>query len=161
MPATLAQLRAAIKAKVVAVANMGQVHDYERFVKEPSKLAQLYKSSAQTGDRIYGWHIRRTQTVERLTDVGRNYEDHAWRLRGFMSLDDADATEKKFDDQIELMRDAFRADLTLGGLCDTHFKEANGNVAGLQLEESEPVLFCGVLCHAAKLGLVTRVYTNT
>lgn len=161
MTATVEQLRAAIKAKLSGVAAMGQVHDYERFFKDPSKMLTLYKSSAQTGDRIYGWNIRRVATPELLVSTGRNYRDVAWRLRGFMSIDDADASEKKFDVQIEAICDAFRADQTLGGLCDTQFQEENGNQAGVQVEESEPVLFCGVLCHGARLGLITRVYTNT
>lgn len=161
MTASVETLRAAIKAKLLAVADIGQVHDYERYLKDQSKLASLYASTAQVGNRIYGWYLRRVRTAEQLVDAGRNYEDHFWRLRGFMSLDDGDASEKKFDIQIEAIRDAFRADLTLGGICETHFKEANGEQAGLQLEESEPVLFAGVLCHSARLGLITRVYTNT
>ena len=140
---------------------MGQVHDYERYLKDQSALAALYASTAQTGNRIYGWYLRRVRTVEQLVSTGRDYQDHHWRLRGFMGLDDADASEKKFDVQIEAIRDAFRADPTLGNICDTQFIEANGNQAGPQLEESEPVLFCGVLCHGARLGLITRVYTNT
>jgi len=161
LTATVEQLREAIRAKVAGVAAIGQVHDYERYLKDQSKLRSLYLSSAQTGDRIYGWHIRRVRTFETLIDTGRNYTDHFWRLRGFMSIEDADGTEKKFDIQIEAIRAAFRADPTLGQICDTHFQEANANQGGVQLDESEPVLFCGVLCHAARLSLVTRVYTNT
>jgi len=161
MTATVEELRAAIKAKVAGVAGIGQVHDYERYLKDQSKLAALYQSSAQAGARLYGWHIRRVRTFETLIDTGRNYADHFWRMRGFMSIEDADATEKKFDVQIEAIRAAFRADPTLANICDTHFQEANANQGGVQLEESEPVLFCGVLCHAARLSLITRVYTNT
>jgi hypothetical protein len=161
MTASVADLRAAIKAKIVAVASMGTVHDYERYLKDQSKLASLYVNTAQSGSRVYGWNIRRVKTIELLADTGRNFVDILWRIRGYMSIEDAEETEKKFDTQIELMRDAFRADPSLGSLCETTFKEANGNQAGLQLEESEPVLFCGVLCHAARLSLVTRVYTNT
>lgn len=159
---TVEQLRAAIKAKLQAVASMGQVHDYERYVKEQSRLLALYKSANQSGDRIYGWHFRRVRTTELLISTGRNYQDHSWRFRGFMSMEDGDATEKKFDIQIELIRDAFRADPRLGFTdVDTEFLEANAGQGNIQLEESEPVMFCGVLCHFARLSLVTRVYTNT
>lgn len=155
-------LRAAIKAKFLTVSGIGaNVYDYERFLKDQSKLATLYKTSAQGADRIYGWNIRRTRTVEQLVSTGRNFQDHYWRMRGYMSLDDGDATEKLFDVQIEAIRAAFRADPTIGGLCDTQFNEQNAGQGGVQLEESEPVLFCGVLCHGARLGLITRVYTNT
>lgn len=158
---TLAQLRAAIKAKIEGVAGMGEVHGFQRYLKDQSKLALLYASSAQEGRRIYGWYLTRLRTAELLVDVGRNYRDVFWRVRGFMSLEDSSETEILFDNQVEAMCDAFRADPGLGGICETTFKEANGNQAGLQLELQEPVLFCGVLCHGATLGLVTRVYTNT
>lgn len=163
MPATtVEQLRTAIKAKIESVANIGLVHDYERYLKESSKLLTLYSTTLQTGTRIYGWHFRRVRTVEQLVSTGRNYTDHYWRMRGFMGLDDTDATEKKFDVQIELIRDAFRAAPNLGFTdVDTHFAEANANQGGVNVEESEPVLFCGVLCHAARMALITRVYTNT
>lgn len=158
---TVVQLRAAILAKVQGVSGMGRVHDYQRFHKDASKLADLYYTSAQAGRRLYGWHIRRVGTTELLVDTGRNFRDVRWALRGFMSLDDAGETEKLFDDQVEAICDAFRADSRLGGICETQFREANGNQAGIQVDELEPVMFCGVLCHGAKLGLVTRLYTNT
>ena len=161
MTASVETLRAAIKAKIVAVASIGTVHDYERYLKDQSRLATLYVNTAQTGSRVYGWNIRRVRTVEQLVSTGRNYQDHYWRIRGYMSLEDADGTEKLFDIQIEAIRDAFRADPTLGNICDTHFNEQNAGQGGVQLEEHEPVLFCGVLCHGARLGLITRVYTNT
>lgn len=160
MTASVETLRAAIKAKFVAVSGMGTVHDYERYLKDQSKLASLYVNAAQ-GTRVYGWNIRRPRTVEMLVSTGRNFQDHYWRMRGYMSLDDGDGSEKLFDIQIEAIRDAFRSDPTLGGVCDTQFNEQNAGQGGVQVEEHEPVLFCGVLCHAARLSLITRVYTNT
>ena len=37
-------------------------------------------------------------------------------------------------------------------------KGASGQVAGLQVADSGPVLFAGVLCHAARLVLQTRFF---
>lgn len=158
MTASVQQLRDAIAAKIASVTNVGKVHPYERYAKSPSALATLYVSSAQGGNRILGWYVRRVSTREILIDTGRNYMDHGWRVRGFMSLEDADETEEKFDTLIEAIRTAFRADPSLGGLCETYFNEAGANQAGVQLEEHAPVLFAGVLCHSARLSLTTRVY---
>jgi hypothetical protein len=156
----LAPVRAAIKAKIAGVASMGQVHDYERYAKDQSALKNLYKSAAQTGERIYGWFVSRRATREWFVDTGRWVADVDWKMHGLMSLDDADASEKKLDVQVELIRDAFRHDDTLGGAVAT-LCVANGNepgLSGVQVDEIGPVLFAGVLCHRARLALTTRIY---
>lgn len=152
MPApTLDEIRAAIVAKIATVAGSGKVHDYERFTAVESKLLELYKS----GKRIHGYHVRRVRTLEQQSAVGRYVVTNAWHVRGFMSLDDADATEKLFDIEIEKIRDAFRADETLGfaGLSTIDDEQA-----GVQVLESGPVMFAGVLSHAARLALTTTHY---
>jgi len=145
---TLNQIRAAIKAKIESVAGTGLVHDYERFLKEQSRLQTLYKSGA----RIHGYHIRRTRTREVQAAIGRYVVDHHWQIRGFLSIEDADATEKLFDTEIEQVRDAFRLDDTLGGVVATTIDDEQ---AGIQVSESGPVMFCDVLCHSARLALTT------
>lgn len=149
MPApTLNQIRDALKLKVESVSGTGKVHDYERFSKEPSKLLELYKSNR----RFHGYHVRRVSTREVQAAVGRYVVSHGWQLRGFMGIDDADATEKLFDTEIEQIRDALRDDDTLGGLIATMITD---DQAGAQVIESGPVMFCDVLSHSARLALTT------
>lgn len=155
----LAPVRAAIKATIAAVANMGSVHDYERFADKASGLQAQYKNAAQGGSRIYGWFVSRLRTGEVYEDIGRWIADVDWRIGGYMSLDDTDETEKKFDVQIELIRDAFRANDSLGlGAGYTLVIPSRGNQVGAQLELLDHVMFCGVLSHRAQLGLTTRIY---
>jgi len=73
-----------------------------------------------------------------------------------MSLDDADSTELTFDTLIESIRDAFRDDDSLGGLIFSTVIDNKSNQAGVQVDETAPVLFAGVLCHSARLSLTTR-----
>ncbi len=153
----LAPVRAAIKAKIETVAGVGLVHDRERYAKDQSALAALYKTAAQTGNRLYGWFISRVATRERFIDLARWVADVDWKIHGYMSLDDADATEKKLDVQIELMRDKFRDDDSLGGAVFSLIDEHQENKVGLQVEEIGPVLFAGVLCHRARLSLTTKI----
>jgi hypothetical protein len=77
-----------------------------------------------------------------------------WRISGFLSLDDANQSEIVFDNLVEAVCDAFRADETLGGLIAGTVMD-NPNVAGIQVEDSGPVMFAGVLCHSARLVLYT------
>lgn len=150
---TLDEIRTAIKAKMDAVSGVGQVHGYERYAKEASKFSVFYKD--ETTERILGWHVRRISTRELFVDTGRWTIFHGWRIRGYMSLDDADATEQLFDMKIEELRDAFRDDDDLGGLAYSCI-DPQSSQAGLQLLDHSPVLLAGVLCHKAELALTTQ-----
>lgn len=149
--ATLAQIRAAIAAKLDAVPGMGRVHDHQPYLKTEQRLKELY----QAGDHLNGWFVRRIGTRETSPFVGRAIEHHRWLIQGFMAFDGTGSSELAFDDQVEAIRDAFRADETLGGLVAS---TASQDAAGVQVEDSLPVMFCGVLCHSARLILVTETY---
>lgn len=148
--ATQQQIRDAIKAKIITVANVGTVHTYERYAANLATLKALYL----TGTRLLGWHIRLQRTQRSSEMRGRVAIVHTWLVRGFMSMDDADTTELTFDALVEALQNAFAADETLGGVVSQSVLE-DGSVAGLQRDDSGPVMFCGVLCHSAKLRLPT------
>lgn len=148
---SLAQIRTAIVAKLGTVPNIGCVHDHQPYVKSEAKLRELYVTSGQ----LLGWHVRRVATRETAPFTGRTIERHRWVIQGFMAFDDTGASELAFDDLVEAIRAAFRADETLGGLVSG---TADEDAAGLQVEDSLPVLFCAVLCHSARLVLITETY---
>jgi hypothetical protein len=148
---TANDIRAAIKARLEAVADIGLVHDYERYAAEQSRFRQLYGA----GGRILGWNISRVAARETFVDTGRWSVLTSWRIKGYMSLDDADQSEKLFDARIDAIRDAFRADDELGGAVLTSIRPDNSE-SGIQVLDQRPVLFAGVLCHHALLGLTTQ-----
>jgi hypothetical protein len=152
---TIDQIRTKIAEKIFQLDHSVAVHEYERYAKALSDLVAMYKSGDAASPRLHGWHIRNIATREKREGVGRWTIWHTWRMRGFMSLDDADATEKLFDAYIESIQVTFRDDETLGGLvfnCDAPGAETTG----VQKLEARPVLFAGVLCHSAELGLTTQ-----
>lgn len=150
---SLATIRAAIEAELAGVAGIGAVHDYERYAKTNNELAALYTS----GDRLHGWHFYREATAEEDLNNGEVRRLHRWKIRGFMSLDDADATGIVFDNLVDAIATAFRVNPTLGGVC-----LANKNLdqefgpSGIQVESITPVMFANVLCHRAELSLITE-----
>lgn len=150
---TLTQIRDAIQGVLAGVPGIGPVHKFERYLKREAELQALYVS----GGQLKGWLIRRLSTREQALAVGRTVVTHRWQIRGYRAIDDATQSELAFDDTIEAIRDAFRADETLGGLVKGLEESAGqgGDVAGVQLADSGPVLFAGVLCHAARLSLTT------
>lgn len=153
--AALETIRAAIVAKAAMVPNIGRVHEYQRYDTQASGLQGLYRASVGGVEQLRGWFVTRKATQELGPYRGRTVVIHQWELRGYLGLSDALATEKTMDALIEALRDAFRSDETLGGVVDSTVLDDG---AGLQLEEQQPVLFAGVLCHMARLTLRTRHY---
>lgn len=151
---TVADIREKIRLKLAAVASIGKVHDYERYSARDADFVTLYKDV--TSGRIRGWNFYREATREVDLDNGQVRRLHTWRITGFMSIDDADATGKIFDDLVEAVATAFRTDRTLGGTVDD-IKDMNqqDGESGIQVDAIEPVMFAGVLCHRARGRLIT------
>lgn len=139
-------IRAAIIAKLQAVAGIGQVYAFERYAKDDAAFRALYA----TGDRLLGWHVRR---VARREDADNNEVMTDWEIRGFMGMEDASETELLFDSLIDGIHDAWRADPTLGRVL--LFPKDTASVVP-DLADAGPVMFAGVLCHSARLKLTTR-----
>lgn len=158
---TLAPVRAALKAKLAAVPQIGHVHDYERYLREEGKFRELFEFDLADGSKqLRGWWLRRTHSQELAIAMSRSVDVHTWQIRGYMALNDAAASELVFEGLIEAFRDAVRADPTLGGVCEPDPGEQGGQAAPQLIEVADvgAVRFCGVLCHSAVLQLRTWSY---
>ncbi|MCC7487625.1 MAG: hypothetical protein IT529_21835 [Burkholderiales bacterium] len=156
---TLAAIRAGIAARIVAATGLdsGLVHEFERYAKTQEKLRQLYVGTGANA-RLHGYHVRRVTTQEIYVDVNRWRIVHEWRVRGYMAIDDEDASETLLDDEIEAIRDALRANPVIAGsgseTAECTFDEEEES--GLQVIDSGPVMFAGVLAHQVVGRLRTR-----
>lgn len=142
-------VRAAIVAQLNAIDGIGRVHAYQRYAADMGKMAELYK--AEDG-QLRGWLVRRGTVAEKKAG-SKHIETVRWTLQGFMALADANQTELLFDSLVDTIREQFRDNRTLGIAGLTTIGE---DAAGVQVDESEPVLFANVLCHSAKLSLTTE-----
>jgi len=142
-------IRTAICNRLKSVAGIGQVFDYERYAKTESAFKAMYAA----GERLLGWHVRR---VARKEDDHFNKVATTWEIRGFMAIDDQAGSELEFDDLIDGISDAWRLDPTLGELV----AYPHDYPVTPELVDSSPVMFSGVLCHSAKLRLVTKHYID-
>ena len=151
--ADLATIRAAIKNKMLTVPDIGVVHDYERYAKRESEFRTLFELNGE----ILGWFFYRDNTAELDGDTGEVRRLHEWQFFGFKGLSDNNASAKSFQDLVEVLASAFRADPTLGGVIEENKNtdQAFGPV-GLQIDAIETVMFASVLCHRARLRLVTE-----
>lgn len=153
---TVATHRAAIKALIESVADAGVVHDHEPYGRTEVDFRRLYAwADASGATQVRGWYVQRTRTVETVAGTGRTINVHTWRVRLFMSLDGDGATELVFDDLVEAVRLAYRADVTLGGAVQPG---PLGQQSGFQVTDSGAAYLAGVLCHAATLSLATYEY---
>jgi hypothetical protein len=148
----VADIRAAIVATMQSVPEIGVVHNHERYIKDMTGLRAMY-ITPEFGMR--GWFVRRHQVVETDRIQPRSIEYLRWRIQGVMAINDEQASELVFDDLIEQLRDAFRANDTLNGTV-AQCALAGGKDAGLQLDDSGPVSFASVVCHGARASLITQ-----
>lgn len=154
---SVADVRAAIVAKLNSVSGIGVVHSYERYASDLAKLKALYCPTGET--TVRGWYVRRLATLETGNIQSNTVEQIRWRIQGVMALDDDAASELTFDAFIEAIRDAFSQDESLGGVVDQCSEPGNDNGEScIQLDDAGPVMFGGVLCHGARLRLTTVRY---
>lgn len=154
---TLATIRAAIKAKLLTVANIGQVHDYERFAATQTAFLALYQTGVAPNARILGWWFDLASERRIEVETGLLRVVRTWQFVGFCGLEDADATAKIIQDLAQAIVIAFCADRQLGGtVIDQRDLDANNATVGPQFEGAQLVMFAGASCHRATLRLTTE-----
>jgi len=140
-------IRDAIVAKLASIEGIGKVNAYQRYADEMRDLEAMYV----TDGVLLGWFVSRGQ-IREWQEGQKHMEATTWRITGFRAIVDAIQSELLFDALIDRMRLDFRDDITLGL---TNLTTIHKDQTGLQLDDSGPVMFAGVLCHCAKLSLVT------
>ncbi len=166
-------VRAWIVETLRGLDGIGRVHDHERYAARDPALRTFYVREREDGARLLGWFVRRVSRAdERIGRAGTWRVVTRWTIRGYMALNDIDdacegdagkgeavASEIAFDALIDAMTGAFRAAVR-DAECRKLLAHAAGgeSAGGVRLEESGPVMFAGVLCHAATLALTTTHY---
>lgn len=134
--------RAGIYNTLAAVTDIGMVYDYERWAADWNKFIDFFKTTIGGIDQIRGWEISQKAPVnEDRTSIKRR----TYAIKGYMSVNDALATEKTFAALIDAIAAKFRESQTLDGTVKGH--------DFIQVEMIEPRMFGGVLCHCAELTL--------
>lgn len=145
---TVTEIRSAIAAKLQTVPGIGTVHAFERYAEQSPKFKELFVVDG----KVKGWIVRRVSWRREPFSNERRMVITRWQIRGYASLIDAEQSELAFDLVLDAIAAAFDADETLGDLL---YATDADNLAGLQLEDSGPVLLANVLCHSARLALTT------
>lgn len=155
---TLAAHRAALKALLLTVPDVGVVHDIEPYARSEADFRACYLFTPAAGSaHVRGWFIRRTATREAELSLNTVLNTHSWSITGMLALDFAARSEDTFDGLVEAIRHAYRANPTLGGT--NALGPENG--FGMHVSQSSPSVFAGLLCHRAVLQVQTHAYLNS
>ncbi len=159
---TPVQIRDALLARLTATpglgAQLGVVHAFERYASSLGDLALLYQPAGST--ELRGWFLRRV-TARPVVASNLHLEvESLWRLHGYLTLDDAAASELTMQGLVDaVMVDLWAdGDETLGGLLvnlGPRGGERPGTPWGWELVDFQQVQFAGVLCHGVTLELTT------
>lgn len=140
-----ASIRQQIYTILKTVPNVGKVYDYERWAVDWGKFIELFKDSS---GKILGWEICRTGVTGNNISTVEEEDLHQYVIKGYMAVQDADQTEKKFNLKIEEIRAAFRRNFSLSGTCEL--------VTPPSAEVIDTRTFGSVLCHYCELKLTAQ-----
>ena len=146
----LAAVRTAILTRLQVVTGF-TVYDYLRNVNDEATLKVI---ALDTGDRIHFWQFGLAQESPfegHRYAAGETRVRAKWELHGYYAVNDADATEKTFDTEAAAVFDAFEANkkLTIGGV------DLTVETGPAQRQQGGHVMFGTVLCHYARMSLLT------
>lgn len=142
-------IRLKIKEVIERVPNYGIVHEYGRWTADWNKFLALFQDPISR--RILGWEItRRAAPGAYISTIEEEFVAQ-YRISGYMGIQDADRTDILFNALIDLIREEFRKDMTLGGL--------NQGAQGFSVEIIDERMFGSVLCHHCEIVIPITTYT--
>jgi len=150
MPNNYSAILADIKTKLESVTDIGVIHDYERWIVDPSKFIALFAFTPAGGvKQIRGWEITRISASEHLK--GAFFRHHKFKLNGYLGLKDADATGKTFQVLIEEICAKFRGAVTTQAW-DYRDGDNPGN-APAQVMAIDTRMYGELLCHCTEIHI--------
>lgn len=143
-------IAADIKTKMQTISGIGNVHDYYRWNKEASKFLALFAYTPAGGSQqIRGWELSRISATEHKR--GAFFRHHRFKITGYMSLRDADATDKTFQTLVDDICEKFRtAD---GGATWDYRNGDSPEESPAQAGVLDVRQFGEILCHYAEIFL--------
>ena|SRR5690348_3813393 len=150
---SLDNMIAATGTLLAAVNGVGaNVHTYERWAADEARFKELFVD----GGKVLGWTITRekSKSVDYINTT--SLDAHEIVIRGWMSLSDAEGTERTFQQLIEAIRDAFQNNrrLVVAGVSKATDSDR------IEVRIVEPRMFAGILCHYCELVLRAKEFVH-
>lgn len=134
-------IRLKIQEVIKRVPGIGPVHEYERWTKDWNQFLALFQDPISK--KILGWEITRQSAPGKYISNCEEEVSAAYRIQGYLAVQDSDRTDIKFNALIDLVRAEFRQDFTLGGL--------NELPKGFNVQTIDTRTFGSVMCHYCEI----------
>jgi hypothetical protein len=144
-------LRSSIVGVLETVPNIGEVNGRERFVVDPSKFLDFFKTIIGGQSQIRAWLVLResaTAMAYEQSSFGETLRRHHFVLHGFLGFKDADDTYGTMQALCDSVMAAFDNEETLGVTGVVVHK-----VGPCSLRTFGTAQFGSVLCHSAEIEL--------
>lgn len=155
---TINDLRDAVTTLLAASVPSGvQVHSYFRLSTSDAQMRAQIQSTVAGDTRFRAWMVSLAESdtgLARFWGSGQEQVDYTFAMHGWMTVDDADATERKWCDELEGIALAFRAAPRLNR---TDIIEAGPIQIAAFGYRRVPPKDEGYLCHYAMLTYRIRV----
>lgn len=140
---SLALIKTQIKTKLEAISGVEKVYDYKRYCNDWVSYQNLFIKDS----RVNTWEIERN-SFSRVSHGGNgDIEDvtHNFIIRGFYSFSDSLATEKTFQNLVEIICASFMNDPTLTGKAKIVHMPIEGTFTLNKLGD--------ILCHVVEIKI--------
>jgi hypothetical protein len=137
--------RSQLLTRLQALTALGKLHQYERYSKNMTELANLYSQ----GGVLAGGFLRWASAKTRMYALGAYEHRHVFELVLIRGWNDAQESQLVFDQAIEQLMVAFETDQRIGD-----WSCIDSDSFGFELVRNEPAMFGGVLAHYAVLRIV-------
>lgn len=141
-------IRDDIKTLLTAVAGIGAIHGYSRWVKDQAKYLELFKH----GNGIHAWEITRRAVSEHK--AGAFFRHHEFVLHGYFGNLDAEASEEVFQTLLEDICEKFRVADPADPAASWDYRNGDEpDASPAQVELIDHRIFGNVLCHHAQIAI--------
>ena len=145
------EIVADIKAKLLTITGIGQVHDYDRRSNTEKAFMDLFTVDAGAGKKkIIGWEITRSSARE--TKRGNTFlRHHRMKCSGYMGIQDELKSDHDFQVLVDTISDTFRVgDPAAGEIAPWFYMDGlNPGNSCVQVEVIDQRMFGAFLCHHA------------
>ena len=145
MTANVASIRSAVKARIDAVADKGQTHDYFRWARDDSALLDQIVTTVSGTDQIRAWMLTVYGPVSNVPAAREFHrKEYEIELHGYLGLDDSAATEKTMANLAEDVVEELEKYPDLNGTLTNGAYTDDGQPS---IEEFDHRMFAGRFCH--------------
>jgi hypothetical protein len=143
----------ATKTILSGISVAGRVYEHQLYAMDDVDFVSFFKDS---NNRIDTCMITRGSTDAQDEGPNNQFDYHLLVIDKYRSVsrtaNDSINSEDAFQDDVETIRATFKGNrkLTVGGIHNAHFAGA------MSAPEVHYVMFCGVLCHHAKLTMKVK-----